>query len=79
MKAVRYIVGVIGFVLVWFVVAVFFVTLMDQILLPHGSGPVMEGIELVLRYLPGIILGLLAAIQSFRASIRDPKKQDEKS
>ncbi len=38
----------------------------------------MAGIGLDWRNLPGTILGLLAGIQSFRASVREPDKKNEK-
>jgi Na+/H+-dicarboxylate symporter len=77
MKPVRYIVGVIGFFFVWFVVAVV-VGLGMAMLFPPGRGYFMAGISLDWRNLPGTILGLLAGIQSFRASVRNPKKKDDK-
>jgi Na+/H+-dicarboxylate symporter len=77
MKAVRYIVGVIGFFFVWLVVAVV-VGLGMAILFPPGRGNFMAGISLDWRNLPGTILGLLAGIQSFRRSVRGPRKKDEK-
>ena len=76
MKPVRYIVGGIGFLFVWLVVAVV-VGLGMAMLFPPGQGAFIAGISLDWRNLPGTILGLLAGVQSFRASIRDPKKNEK--
>jgi hypothetical protein len=79
MKPVRYIVGAIGFLLVWFVVAAVIGLVMVMVFpAPSGSSRVMVGIGSDWRNIPGTILGLLAGIQSFRASIRGPKKKDDK-
>lgn len=83
MKAIRYIVGVIGFILVWFVVAVVVAFIINQMFpVPRdASGNIQAvriGIGLGWRNLPGTILGLMAGIQSFRASVgasRKPKDQ----
>jgi hypothetical protein len=78
MKPIRYVVGVIGFLLVWFVVAVV-VGLVVTFFFPPAHGEMVRlGIGLQWRNLPGDILGLLAGIQSFRASVREPKKNDAK-
>jgi hypothetical protein len=78
MKPIRYVVGVIGFLLVWFVVAVI-VGLVVTFFFPPAHGEMVRlGIGLQWRNLPGDILGLLAGIQSFRASVREPKKKDAK-
>jgi hypothetical protein len=79
MKFIRYVVGIIGFLLVWFVVAVvvgFIVTFFNP---PAPGHTVRLGIGFDWRNLPGVILGLLAGIQSFRASVRQPKMKDGKS
>ncbi len=76
-KPVRYIVGAIGFILVWFVVAVV-IGMGMAMLFPPPGGIFMAGISLDWRNLPGTILGLLAGVQSFRASVRGPKKKDDK-
>jgi hypothetical protein len=76
MKPVRYIVGAIGFLLVWFVVAV--VIGMGMAMLFPTGGRFISGIGLDWRNLPGTILGLFAGVQSFRASVRGPKKKDDK-
>jgi Na+/H+-dicarboxylate symporter len=67
---VRYIVGAIGFLLVWFVVAVVIGFVMGAIFPPPNGRYIFAGIGLDWRNLPGTILGLLAGIQSFRASVR---------
>ena len=78
MKVVGYIVGVIGFLLVWFVVAVV-VGLVVTFFFPPTHGEMVRlGIGLQWRNLPGDILGLLAGIQSFRASVRMAQKKDVK-
>jgi len=75
MKLVRYVVGVIGFLLVWFVVAVIVGTVMAMIFTRPGEDVVMAGIGLDWRNIPGTILGVLAGLQSLRASIRErPQK-----
>ena len=77
MKPIPYIVGAIGFVLVWFVVAVV-IGLGMALLFPPSAGRFMAGIGLDWRNLPGTIFGLFAGVQSFRASVRGPKKKDDK-
>jgi Na+/H+-dicarboxylate symporter len=77
MKPIRYVVGAVGFLLVWFVVAVV-IGLGMAMLFPPGRGNFMVGVSLDWRNLPGTILGLLAGVQSFRASVRGPKKKDDK-
>jgi hypothetical protein len=70
----RYIVGFIGFLLVWFVVAVL-VGFIVTFFIPPADGHIVQlGIGMDWRNLPGTILGLLAGIQSFRASVRPKKK-----
>ena len=76
MKAVRYIVGTVGFLLVWFVVALV-IGFVVALLFPEPGGQVRIGIGTGWRNLPGTLLGLLAGIQSFRRSIREPKKDDK--
>jgi hypothetical protein len=78
MKAVRYFVGIIGLLFVWFVVAVI-IGLGVAILFPPPGGRFMAGVGFDWRNLPGTVLGLLAGIQSFRASVRGPKKTDDKA
>jgi hypothetical protein len=74
LQIIRYIVGGFGLLLVWFVVAVIVGTGMAM-LFPHlGEHVVMAGIGLDWRNIPGTVLGLLAGIQSFRASVRGRKK-----
>jgi hypothetical protein len=76
-KPVRYIVGAIGFLLVWFVVAIV-IGMGMAMLFPPPGGRFMVGMGRDWRNLPGTILGLLAGIQSFRRSIRGPKKKDDR-
>jgi len=47
-------------------------------LFPPGRGNFVAGISLDWRNLPGTILGLFAGVQSFRASVRGPKKKDDR-
>lgn len=77
MKPIRYIVAAIGFLLVWFVVAVL-VGLVIAVIFPPPGRLWSAGIGLGWRNLPGTILGLLAGIQSFRASVRGPKTKGDK-
>lgn len=79
MTIVRYIVGVIGFLLVWFVVAVVFGAIMAMIFPRPDERVVFVGIGLDWRNIPGTILGALAGIQSFRASVNERKKQSVKA
>ena len=74
-KAVRYIVGIIGFLLVWCVVAVVIGAIMAMVFPRSGEHSVMVGIGLDWRNIPGTILGALAGLQSFRASIKESKKR----
>lgn len=76
MKPVRYIVGVISFFFIWFMVAVL-VGLGVYMVFPPEGEVAMVGIGPDWRNLPGTILGLLAGIQSFRRSIRDPAKKNK--
>ena len=78
MKPIRYIVGAIGFLLVWGVVAIVIGYIVTMFVPPPHGETVKLGVFLDWRNLPGTILGLLAAIQSFRASVRDSKKKDGK-
>jgi hypothetical protein len=63
--------------IVWFVVALL-VGMGMAMLFPPLGGQFMAGIGLDWRNLPGTVLGLLAGVQSFRASVRGPKKKDQK-
>jgi hypothetical protein len=74
MKAFRYVVGAVGFLLVWLVVAVG-VGLITALIFPSPGSRAFAGIGLDWRNFPGTILGLLAGIQSFRASVRGPKTE----
>ena len=78
MKVVRYIVGVVGFVLVWLIVAVVVGTGMAMLFPPSGASVVMVGIGPNWRNIPGAVLGWFAGIQSFRASTREHKKKNDK-
>jgi hypothetical protein len=70
MLIVRSIAGIIGLLLVWFVVAVIVGVIMGMIFPPPSGGYIFAGIGFNWQSLPGTILGLLAGIQSFRASVR---------
>lgn len=72
----RYIVGVVGFLLVWFVVAVVIGVVM-ALLFPLPGRSFVAGIALDWRNLPGTLLGLLAGLHSFRASVARPKSETE--
>jgi Na+/H+-dicarboxylate symporter len=74
MNIVRYVVGAIGFLLVWFVVALV-IGLGMGMLFPPSTGRVMAGFGLDWRNLPGNVLGVLAGIRSFRASVRKTVKK----
>jgi len=78
MKPIRYIVGAIGFLLVWLVVAVVVGFIVTFFIPPTDGHIVRLGIGMDWRNLPGTILGLFAGIQSFRASVREPRKRDDK-
>jgi hypothetical protein len=78
MKPIRYIVGAIGFLLVWGVVAIVVGLIVTMFVPPPHGEAVKLGVFLDWRNLPGTILGLLAAIQSFRALVKEPKKKDDK-
>jgi hypothetical protein len=75
MKPVRYIVGAIGFLIVWFVVAVVIGFIVEMAVGPAG-GRSFAGIGLDWQNLPGTLIGLVAGVQSFRVSVREPKKKD---
>lgn len=75
MKVIRYAVGVIGFLLVWFIVAVIVGLGMTTLFPRPGGSVVMVGIGPDWRNVPGAILGFFAGIQSFRASTRERKKK----
>jgi Na+/H+-dicarboxylate symporter len=78
MKPIRYIVGAIGFLLVWGVVAIVVGYIVTMFVPPPHGETIRLGVGLDWRNLPGTILGLLAGIQSFRASVREPIKKDDK-
>lgn len=70
MKIVRYTVGIVGFFLVWFLVAVIVGMIMAIFFQRPNQQLIFAGIGLDWRNIPGTILGLLAGIHSFRASIK---------
>lgn len=70
MKIASFIVGLIGFLLVWFVVAVVIGWVMVLLFPSASGGYAMVGFGFDWRNLPGTVLGLLAGIQSFRASVK---------
>lgn len=70
---IRYFVGVVGFLLAWFTIAVVVSLVMVAIFPLLNGSPVSVGIGLGWRCLPGVILGTLAGIHSFRASVRGRK------
>jgi Na+/H+-dicarboxylate symporter len=74
MKLTRYIVGIIGFLLVWVVVAIIIGVIVALLFPPPPGDRFLVGVGMNWRNLPGTVLGLLAGIQSFRASTRAPKK-----
>lgn len=78
MKPIRYVMEAISFLLVWFMVAVV-VGFGMSMLFPPDNGMFMVGIGLDWRNLPGTILGILAGVQSFRRSIREPVKKEKTS
>jgi hypothetical protein len=78
MKIIRYIVGAVGFLLVWGVVAIVVGYVITFFVPPPHGETVRLGVGLDWRNLPGTILGLLAGIQSFRASVRGSHKADSK-
>ena len=74
----RYVVGVIGFLLVWLVVAVVLGLIVTFFVSPANGQTVRLGIGIDWRNLPGTLVGLFAGIQSFQASVRKPKMKDDK-
>jgi len=59
----NYVVAGIGFVVVWFVVAIVCSFVMEEILPPPQDNA-------VLVFLPGTIVGFFAGLHSWRASLR---------
>ncbi|MHA3774491.1 hypothetical protein ACXR0O_23450 [Verrucomicrobiota bacterium sgz303538] len=76
MKITRYIVGIISFLFVWVGVAVILGIIM-HLVFPTSGDRIGAGIGLDWRNLPGTILGILAGIQSFHRSIKDPKNKSD--
>ena len=82
MKPIRYVVGIIGFLLVWFVVAIV-VGFIVTFFIPPAPGQIVKlgigfGIGLDWRNLPGTILGLFAGIQSFGRQSEARKRRIER-
>jgi hypothetical protein len=77
MKPIRYVVATIGFLLVWLVVAIVIGFIMVLIFPVPGNRLPVVGIGGDWRNIPGTVLGLIAGIQSFRASVRASKKRDD--
>lgn len=73
MSVVKIIVGLIGFLLVWLVVAVI-VGWAVVAVFPPADKVTMIGIGLDWRNIPGTVLGFFAGIHSFLASVRKSKK-----
>ena len=73
MNVLRCLVGVIGFLFVWFVVAVLFGLVMFA-LFPPRAGLAAVGVGVNWRNIPGTILGILAGWRSFRASVAITKR-----
>jgi Na+/H+-dicarboxylate symporter len=76
MNITRYIVGAIRFLLVWSVVAVVIGYAMVFFFHPPLGEHIVIGAGSSWRNLPGTILGLLAGIQSFRASVEESRKKE---
>jgi hypothetical protein len=75
-KPARYMVGAIEFLFAWCVVAVLVgLLVMYFIPAPRGEEPMfIFGWDW--RNMPGALLGLVAGIQRFRASVRGPKNMN---
>jgi hypothetical protein len=72
----RYIVAGVGFALVWLMVAVLTGAAMVHVFPPQRDTGFV-GIGFDWRNLPGTLLGILAGIHSWRASLRAAEKKDE--
>jgi hypothetical protein len=72
----RYIVALISFVFVWFGVAI--VCGLIMLMLFPTQRPVLVGIGMDWRNLPGTLLGVLAGAQSWRAALRKAREKDNK-
>jgi hypothetical protein len=76
MKPVRYIVGAIGFLLVWAVIAAIVKVFIIHFLSPGNGAYSLPGHSWTWRDVPGNLLGLVAGIQSFRMSVREPERSN---
>jgi len=74
MKPVRYIVGAIGFLLVWGFIAALTKIFVIHFISPGHGAFTMPGGGWTWRDLPGNVLGLIAGVQSFRVSVREPRE-----
>lgn len=79
MKLIRYIVGAVGFLLVWGFVAAAVNVLVTFFISPGHHDFAGPGLGWNWRDLPGHLLGLFAGIQSFRASVRVPQEKSSKA
>jgi hypothetical protein len=79
MKPIRYLVGAVGFLLVWGFVAVVIKVLLIHFISPGHGAFEIPGDGWAWLDLPGNTLGLLAGIQSFRASVRDSEGSNKLS
>lgn len=77
MNVGRYLVGAVGFLLVW-VGVIFIVGIALNIVFPPPGDVIAVGFFGDWRNQVGVTLGFFAGLSSFRASIRDPKKKEEK-
>jgi hypothetical protein len=81
MKSIRYLVGIIGLLLVWGVIASVVKVLVIYFISP-GQGtftiPGSSWNSWTWRDVPGNVLGAVAGIQSFRVSTREPREGSNK-
>jgi H+/Cl- antiporter ClcA len=78
MQSTRYVAGAIGFLLVWVVIAGVVKFLVIHFISPGHGAFFTPGNDWTWRDIPGTLLGLVAGIQSFRASIREPQEGSNK-
>jgi hypothetical protein len=78
MKSIRYLVGIIGFLLVWGVIAAVVKVLVIYFISPGQHSFTIPGNSWTWRDVPGNVLGVIAGIQSFRVSTRDPREGSNK-
>jgi len=74
----RYVIVAIGFVLVWFVVAVVVGIVVVMVIGPKEPALVGIGIGGSLHNIPGTIIGFLVALHSARTSLRLSKEKAQK-